>query len=94
MSALPRPAVTLQFCLYLSGPLQAASATMAALEELRQLGFVFELEIIDITIDPARAETDRVIATPTLAKLSPHPIRRVMGDLADVSRLLQLLQIS
>lgn len=94
MSALPVPVMSMQLCLYLAGPLQAASSTLTALEELRQLGYVFELEIIDITIDPERAETDRVIATPTLAKLSPHPIRRVMGDLADVPRLLQLLQIS
>jgi circadian clock protein KaiB len=94
MSALPIPAINLQFCLYLAGPMPAASSTLAALEELRVLGYVFELEIVDITIDPARAETDRVIATPTLAKLSPHPMRRVMGDLANVPRLLQLLQIS
>lgn len=94
MSALPSPDLTLQLCLYLAGPLPAASPTLTALENLRQLGYVFELEIIDITNDPERAETDRVIATPTLAKLSPHPMRRVMGDLTDESRLLQLLQIS
>ncbi len=93
MSALPVPAASLQLCLYVAVPLHANSATLLALEELRRLGYVFELEIIDISSDPARAETDRVIATPTLVKLSPLPVRRVMGDLSNLPRLLQLLQI-
>ncbi|MEO0318711.1 MAG: hypothetical protein RL404_2388 [Pseudomonadota bacterium] len=94
MSAVPIPVVTLRLQLYLAGPPHPACPTLTALDQLRRLGYVIELEVIDIRSDPQRAEADRVIATPTLAKLHPLPMRRVMGDLADVQRLMQLLQIS
>ncbi len=94
MSAVPVPLVALRLRLYLAGPPHPASPTMAALDELRRLGYVFELEVVDIQAEPLRAEADRVIATPTLARLNPTPVRRVMGDLGDVPRLLQLLQLS
>lgn len=42
------------------------------------------VEVIDIAEDPDRAETDRVIATPTLERVEPTPVLRVIGDLADL----------
>ncbi len=94
MIAIPETILSLRLCLYVAGPLRQSSQTLVALDELRRLGFAFELEIVDIEADPQRAENDRLIATPTLARMHPLPVRRVMGDLSDVSRLLQLLQIS
>lgn len=94
MITIPKTINSLSLCLYVAGPLHLSSPTLAALEELRRLGFAFDLEIVDIGADPQRAETDRLIATPTLARMHPLPVRRVMGDLSDVPRLMHLLQIS
>ncbi len=40
----------------------------------------YDLEIIDVALDPERAEQDRILATPTLVKAAPGPVQRVIGD--------------
>lgn len=52
-----------------------------------------ELTIIDVLEDPEAAERDRVLATPTLIKELPPPIRRVIGDLSDQDKVLLALEI-
>jgi circadian clock protein KaiB len=39
--------------------------------------------VIDVLEDPEQAEAERVLATPTLIKQLPPPLRRVIGDLSD-----------
>jgi circadian clock protein KaiB len=53
----------------------------------------YELEIIDIYQQPDLAERDGILAAPTLLKVSPHPERRISGDLLDEGRILRGLQI-
>lgn len=50
-----------------------------------------DLEIVDILREPGRAMTDGIIVSPTLLKLSPPPIARVIGDLSDTARVLLTL---
>ncbi len=52
-----------------------------------------ELEIIDVSEKTALADEDRVLATPTLLRLEPKPIRRIVGDLSDRARVMQALEI-
>ena len=47
-----------------------------------------ELEIVDMMEAPERALADGIVVTPTLLKLSPPPMRRVIGDLSDTEQLL------
>lgn len=59
-----------------------------AVEDLRGLckarvGDAAEIDVVDVLVQPQRAEEDRVMATPTVLRLSPPPARRVIGDLAD-----------
>lgn len=51
----------------------------------------YDLEVVDVEKEPERAEQDRVLATPTLLKLSPVPVRRIVGDLSDLDRLVAAL---
>lgn len=48
----------------------------------------FELKVIDICQLPALAKREQIIATPTLIKELPLPLRKIMGDLSDMERLL------
>ena len=48
-----------------------------------------DLEIVDIYQQPDLAEANQVIAAPTLLKLRPLPVRRLIGDLADEARVLE-----
>ena len=51
-----------------------------------------ELEIIDLLDHPERGLADGVIVTPTLLRLSPEPIRRMIGNLSDRNRVLMMLE--
>ena len=48
-----------------------------------------DLEIVDIYQQPELAERHQVIAAPTLLRLHPEPVRRLIGDLADEARVLR-----
>jgi circadian clock protein KaiB len=50
-----------------------------------------ELEIVDLLKDPKRALADGIIVTPTLLKLAPLPVQRVIGNLNDTNQVLQAL---
>lgn len=52
---------------------------------------VHELEIIDILEQPERAEEENLLATPTLIKVDPPPMRRVIGDLSNVRAVAEAL---
>ena len=75
--------------LYVSG---ASPRSAEALETVRRLcdeelqGQV-ELQVVDVTDEPALAAQDRIVAVPTLVKRLPAPPRQLVGDLADVDRL-------
>jgi circadian clock protein KaiB len=54
----------------------------------------FTLEIVDVLLFPARALADGILVTPSLAKLSPAPAVKIVGNLSDRSNVLQALGIS
>ncbi|HZP26491.1 MAG TPA: circadian clock protein KaiB [Dehalococcoidia bacterium] len=54
----------------------------------------YTLQIIDVLKDPLVAETDRILATPTLIRLTPLPNRRVIGDLSDRLKVIAGLELS
>jgi circadian clock protein KaiB len=50
-----------------------------------------ELEIVDLLEHPRRALADGIIVTPTLLKVSPLPVQRVVGNLSDANQVLLVL---
>jgi circadian clock protein KaiB len=46
------------------------------------------IEVIDLYNEPERAASEQVLAIPTLVRKSPKPVRRVIGDLSDIHRVL------
>jgi circadian clock protein KaiB len=57
----------------------------------RSLGYPYTMKVIDVLTNPEQAEIDQVSATPTLVKVWPQPIRRIVGDIDNVDKLLQML---
>ena len=53
----------------------------------------FRLEIIDVLEYPQRALADGVLVTPSLAKLSPLPAAKIVGNLSDKGSVLHALGI-
>ena len=51
----------------------------------------YTLEIVDLLVEPRRALADGIIVTPTLLKLAPKPLQRLIGNLSDTARVLLTL---
>jgi circadian clock protein KaiB len=50
-----------------------------------------DLEVVDLYEHPEAAAGENVFAAPTLVKLRPEPLRRIIGDLSDRRRVLTAL---
>jgi circadian clock protein KaiB len=48
---------------------------------------------VDVLEHPQRAEDEKILATPTLIKQLPPPLRRVIGDLSDKEKVLLGLEV-
>jgi circadian clock protein KaiB len=84
-----------QLKLYIAGK---TSRSENAIRNLRQiceenLDKKYEIEIIDIIERPQLAEDERILATPTLIKSLPPPLRRLIGDLSETEKVLIGLDI-
>lgn len=81
--------------LYVTGSSPRAEQAIANLKRIcdEDLHGDYELEIIDVLKQPELAESDRVLATPTLIKQLPPPLRRVIGDLSDKDKVLLGLEV-
>ena len=53
----------------------------------------YELVVIDVLERPQLAEDEKILATPTLIKELPPPLRRVIGDMSDIDKVILGLDI-
>lgn len=81
--------------LYVTGKSPKAEAAIANLRRIcdEELHERYELQVIDVLEHPQLAEDDKVLATPTLIKRLPPPLRRVIGDLSDRHKVLLGLEV-
>ena len=81
--------------LFIAGSSPRSRRTIENLTEIckRHLDGAFDLEIIDIYQQPHLAEKFQVLAAPTLVKISPDPLRRIIGDLSDTGKVLRGLDL-
>jgi circadian clock protein KaiB len=81
--------------LYVTGTSPRTSIAIANLRRIcdQELHGRYELQIIDVQEHPQLAEDERILATPTLIKQLPPPLRRVIGDLSDKEKVLLGLEL-
>jgi circadian clock protein KaiB len=48
----------------------------------------YTLEIIDIYQQPQLAEGDQIVAAPTLIKKLPSPLKKLIGDMSNIEKVL------
>ena len=53
----------------------------------------YNLDVIDLMVDPNLAHRDQIVAIPTLVRHVPEPIKRIIGDLSNSKRVLTRLGI-
>ncbi|MCG6551550.1 MAG: circadian clock protein KaiB [Candidatus Magnetominusculus sp. LBB02] len=76
--------------LYITGKTPKSERAIANLQNIctHELQSQYEMVVIDILERPQLAEDEKILATPTLIKVLPLPIRRVIGDLSDTDKVL------
>jgi circadian clock protein KaiB len=79
--------------LFVSGTSAATERTLERLHHLLEqtLTVPYTLKVIDVLKSPDQAEEDQVSATPTLLKVWPKPVRRIVGELDNVEDILRIL---
>ncbi|MCH9054659.1 circadian clock protein KaiB [Synechococcus sp. PCC 6717] len=76
--------------LYVAGNTPNSVRALKTLNNILEKEFkgVYALKVIDVLKNPQLAEEDKILATPTLAKVLPPPVRRIIGDLSDREKVL------
>jgi circadian clock protein KaiB len=76
--------------LYVTGKTSKSERAIANLQTIieNDLGGEYEIMVIDVLENPQLAEDEKILATPTLIKNLPPPIRRIIGDLSVKEKVL------
>jgi len=76
--------------LYVTGQTARSQRAITNLKRLcdEELRGEYALEVIDVLERPQLAEDEKILATPTVVKELPPPIRRIIGDLSDSDMVL------
>lgn len=77
--------------LYVTGSTQRSTRAIANLRRVleSELPDRYELEVVDMYENPEAATEHQILAAPTLIKLQPEPVQRMIGDLSDTARVLR-----
>jgi len=88
-----RKTVKLRLYVADSAPNSARAIANLAVIFKEHLQFTFKLEIVDVLKFPLRALADGILVTPHLAKVSPLPAAKIVGDLSNRSSVLLALGV-
>jgi circadian clock protein KaiB len=86
----PRPGAEWKLRLYVAGQTPKSLTAFANLKRIceEHLAGRYQIEVIDLMKHPELAQTDQIIALPTLVRKLPEPIKRIVGDLSNSERVV------
>ena len=76
--------------LYVTGLTPRSRTAIKNLKEILKEDYkgAYSLTVIDVLKQPKLAEDEKILATPTLIKVLPPPVRRIIGDLSEKEKVL------
>lgn len=76
--------------LYVAGQTPKSLSAFAHLKRIceEHLAGRYRIEVIDLSQSPQLAQHDQIVALPTLVRKLPEPIKRIIGDLSNLERVL------
>lgn len=82
--------------MYITGRTAHSQRAIGNLRQIceSELAGQYEIEVIDVLEYPALAEDEKILATPTLVRRLPEPVRKIIGDLSDRERVLLGLDVT
>lgn len=89
-----RPSRKWELRLYVAGHTPRSALALSNLKRLcaKHLDD-YSIEVVDLSLHPQLAKGDQIFAVPTLVRKLPQPMRKIIGDLSDVERVLVGLDI-
>ena len=93
--ATSEPPVEWELRLYIAGQTAKSAAAYANLTRLCEthLAGRYHIEVIDLLVNPRLSRDQQIVAIPTLMRVLPTPIRKIIGDLSDTEQTLVGLQL-
>ncbi len=84
-----------QLRLYIAGNTPKSSTALINLKRYCELHLAgrYELEVVDLLMNPQLAAGDQILAIPTLVRKVPVPVRKIIGDLSNEEKVLVGLDI-
>jgi circadian clock protein KaiB len=84
-----------QLRLYVAGQTPRSMAALANLKRVCEthLAGRYQIEVVDLLVNPRLAAGDQILAVPTLVRKVPEPIRKIIGDLSNEERVLVGLDV-
>jgi circadian clock protein KaiB len=84
---------TYKFRLYVAGDAMNSTQALGNLLALCRVHLPdrHSIEVVNVMQEPKKAVAGGVFMTPTLVKLSPGPLRKVVGTLSETQTVLQAL---
>jgi len=81
------------FRLFISGSNNTAEQTLGHIHQLLEEGLTspYTLKVIDICQNPEQALIHQIFVTPTLIRVAPNPIKRIVGQFDDIPRILKII---
>jgi circadian clock protein KaiB len=81
--------------LYVVGQTPRSMTAIANLKKVceQHLAGRYEIEVVDLMKDLTLAQRHHIVAIPTLVRQLPAPLKRIIGDLSDLDRVLVGLDI-
>ena len=79
-----------QLRLYIAGQTARSASALRNLEEIceKHLRGKYRIEVVDLLVNPQLARGDQIFAVPTLVRQLPPPVKKIIGDLSNVERVL------
>jgi circadian clock protein KaiB len=76
--------------LYVAGQTAKSMTALANLQKIcdEHLSGRYRIEVIDLLVHPQLAAGDQILAVPTLVRRLPEPLKRIIGNLSDLERVL------
>jgi circadian clock protein KaiB len=92
MGTRSKKPIALQLRLYIAGNAPNSLRAIDNLNALCELHRLATAEIVDVLEFPLRGLADGIVVTPTLVKLLPLPVKRVIGNLSDTKQVMMSLE--
>src|SRR4051812_39862602 len=85
-----------RFRLYVAGDTVNSSQALANLNAICGVHLPGQhvIEIVNVLREPKRALSDKIFMTPTLVRLEPCPVQRIIGTLSQTETVLQTLGLA